>query len=97
MSTGTVQTPQSLAANIKPAGGDDAASAEYETTLVGLAMLAEKAERYDDMCFYLKELVISKTERNQTLEEEERNLLSVAFKNVVGAFTFILENIPKPR
>jgi len=86
MSAEEPSTPQELAASIKPAAAASVADKEaYEQTLVGLAMLAEKAERYDDMCYYLKELVISKTDREVALAEEERNLLSVAFKNVVGA------------
>lgn len=83
MSSGTVLTPTSLAEQLKT--DESITPAQFEDLLVGLAMLAEKAERYDDMCFYLKELVVSKTSRSETLEEEERNLLSVAFKNVVGA------------
>jgi len=86
MSSQTHSTPQQLAVSIKPQETASVPEKEvYEQTLVGLAMLAEKAERYDDMCFYLKELVYSKTDRGQPLAEEERNLLSVAFKNVVGA------------
>lgn len=57
---------------------------DFEALLVGLAILAEKAERYDDMCKYLTEVVSSKHKREAQLEENERNLLSVAFKNVVG-------------
>lgn len=49
--------------------------------LVEMAKLAEQAERYDDMVKYMKEL----TEKGQHLTDEQRNLLSVAFKNVVGA------------
>ncbi|XP_076024604.1 14-3-3 protein gamma-1 [Genypterus blacodes] len=49
--------------------------------LVQKARLAEQAERYDDMAAAMK----SVTELNQTLSNEERNLLSVAYKNVVGA------------
>jgi len=56
----------------------------FEALLVGLAILAEKAERYDDMCKYLTEVVNSKHKRSAQLKENERNLLSVAFKNVVG-------------
>lgn len=52
-----------------------------ESDLVDLAKLAEQAERYDDMVNYMKEL----TNRNGKLTDEQRNLLSVAFKNVVGA------------
>ena len=45
------------------------------------AKLAEQAERYDDMAAAMK-LV---TETGVELSNEERNLLSVAYKNVVGA------------
>lgn len=45
------------------------------------AKLAEQAERYDDMAALMK----SVTEEGQELSNEERNLLSVAYKNVVGA------------
>lgn len=49
--------------------------------LVQKAKLAEQAERYDDMAALMK----SVTEEGQELSNEERNLLSVAYKNVVGA------------
>ena len=50
--------------------------------LVEKAKLAEQAERYDDMAEAMKEVThIS----NGQLQAEERNLLSVAYKNVVGA------------
>jgi len=65
-------------------GASDKEHEDYEKLLVGLAKLAEKAERYDDMCKYLTEVVNSKTTRGKPLLEDERNLLSVAFKNVVG-------------
>ncbi|CAF0941714.1 unnamed protein product [Brachionus calyciflorus] len=45
------------------------------------AKLAEQAERYDDMAAAMKRV----TESNSELSNEERNLLSVAYKNVVGA------------
>ena len=45
------------------------------------AKLAEQAERYDDMASSMK----SVTESGEELSNEERNLLSVAYKNVVGA------------
>jgi len=57
---------------------------EWEADMVSLAQLAEKAERFDDMCKYLTAVVTSKHSRKQTLEEDQKNLLSVAFKNVVG-------------
>lgn len=46
-----------------------------------MAKLAEHSERYDDMVDAMKEV----TKMDGPLEEEERNLLSVAYKNVVGA------------
>ncbi|XP_078665068.1 14-3-3 protein zeta-like isoform X1 [Branchiostoma floridae x Branchiostoma belcheri] len=50
--------------------------------LVQRAKLAEQAERYDDMAQAMK----SVTEiTDSVLSNEERNLLSVAYKNVVGA------------
>ncbi|XP_061779735.1 14-3-3 protein beta/alpha-A [Nerophis lumbriciformis] len=49
--------------------------------LVQKAKLAEQAERYDDMAAAMKQV----TEQNKDLINEERNLLSVAYKNVVGA------------
>lgn len=50
-------------------------------TLVTTAKLAEQAERYDDMAAAMKKV----TEFGKLLQQEERNLLSVAYKNVVGA------------
>ncbi|MBN3308457.1 14-3-3 protein zeta/delta [Amia ocellicauda] len=49
--------------------------------LVQKAKLAEQAERYDDMAASMKAV----TEQDGELSSEERNLLSVAYKNVVGA------------
>ena len=50
-------------------------------TLLSQAKLAEQSERYEDMVRYMKELV----EKKSGIAPEERNLLSVAYKNVVGA------------
>lgn len=49
--------------------------------LVLRAKYAEQAERYDDMAAAMKKVTIL----NADLAQEERNLLSVAYKNVVGA------------
>lgn len=50
------------------------------------AKLAEQAERYDEMAESMKQLVEKcVVESNGELSVEERNLLSVAFKNAVGA------------
>lgn len=52
-----------------------------KSELVQKAKLAEQAERYDDMAAAMKAV----TEGDMELSNEERNLLSVAYKNVVGA------------
>lgn len=49
--------------------------------LVEQAKLAEQCERYEDMAAAMK----AETQRNPQLDDEQRNLLSVAYKNVVGA------------
>jgi len=57
--------------------------AEYnKENLIQRAKLAEQAERYDDMASAMKEVTKNETE---PLTTEERNLLSVAYKNIVGA------------
>jgi len=55
--------------------------ASEKDDLVQKEKLAEQAERYDDMAASMKKV----TEAGQELTNEERNLLSVAYKNVVGA------------
>ncbi|KAJ2235569.1 Growth-regulating factor 12 [Coemansia sp. RSA 485] len=50
-------------------------------TLVYMAKLAEQAERYDEMVKYMK--AVAKLGSDLTVEE--RNLLSVAYKNVIGS------------
>ena len=47
-----------------------------------MARVAEQAERFDDMVGFLKQVVGSKSEDFTT---EERNLLSVGFKNQIGS------------
>lgn len=51
-----------------------------KTEMIQKAKLAEQAERYDDMATCMKAV----TEQGAELSNEERNLLSVAYKNVVG-------------
>merc|ERR1711994_1005203 len=53
--------------------------------LVELVRVAETAERYEDMCKFVKKLVEMKSAKGEDLDVDERNLLSVAYKNVVGA------------
>ncbi|CAD6185392.1 unnamed protein product [Caenorhabditis auriculariae] len=52
--------------------------ADNKDELVQRAKLAEQAERYDDMAASMKKV----TELGAELSNEERNLLSVAYKNV---------------
>ena len=49
---------------------------------VYMAKMAEQAERYEEMVEYMKKVAQGCSE---DLSLEERNLLSVAYKNVVGA------------
>jgi len=53
--------------------------------LVFMARTAETAERYEDMCKFMRELVKWTDSKEADLTVEERNLLSVAYKNVIGA------------
>merc|ERR1739842_26109 len=50
-------------------------------SLVSFAKIAEQGERYDDMARAMRKV----TELDGALSQEKRNLLSVAYKNVVGA------------
>jgi len=50
-------------------------------SLVYKAKLAEQAERFDEMVSYMKDVA----KQPQELTVEERNLLSVAYKNVIGS------------
>lgn len=52
-----------------------------QKVFVSKAKLAEQAERYEDMSNNMKAVA----QIGQILSQEERNLLSVAYKNVVGA------------
>merc|ERR1711868_244656 len=56
-------------------------SEDQKAEYVSRAKLSEQAERYDDMAEFMR-LV---TESGIELTNEERNLLSVAYKNVVGS------------
>lgn len=59
------------------------------SALVFLARSAEKGERFDDMCRMIRELIkyisISPQVQDRDLTEEERNLFSIAYKNVIGS------------
>ena len=51
-------------------------------TLVFMARVADQAERYEDMVNFLQEMV---NKKDSDLNVEERNLLSVGFKNQIGS------------
>jgi 14-3-3 protein epsilon len=55
--------------------------AESRDNSIYMARLAEQAERYDEMATAMKKIA----ELGEELSIEERNLLSVAYKNVVGS------------
>lgn len=57
---------------------------ENSDNLLVLARITETAERFEDMCTIMGKLVKKKHSLQQNLEVEERNMLSVAYKNVVG-------------
>merc|ERR1712230_346490 len=48
-----------------------------------LSRVAEQAERFEDMVDFLKEAIGSKSGEDFTIDE--RNLLSVGFKNLIGS------------
>lgn len=52
---------------------------------VYLAKLAEQAERYDEMVSEMRKVAAQTDESTAELSVEERNLLSVAYKNVIGS------------
>jgi len=64
---------------------------EERKNLIAMAKLAENSERYEDMCKIMRALVeysgkpTTPIADKGDLSVEERNLLSVAYKNVVGA------------
>jgi len=58
---------------------------DEEKTLESLSQAAEAAERYEDMVKIMEKLVARKLDKKEGLSPDQRNLLSVAYKNVVGA------------
>jgi len=55
--------------------------ADERDTNIYMAKLAEQAERYDEMVEHMKNVA----QQPKELSVEERNLLSVAYKNVIGS------------
>uniref|UniRef100_A0A7N0VGM6 14-3-3 domain-containing protein n=1 Tax=Kalanchoe fedtschenkoi TaxID=63787 RepID=A0A7N0VGM6_KALFE len=52
---------------------------------VYLAKLAEQVERYEEMVSFMEKLVVGSAAVGSELMVEERNLLSAAYKNVIGS------------
>ncbi|KAJ0987203.1 hypothetical protein J5N97_005559 [Dioscorea zingiberensis] len=63
--------------------GEKMSSVESREDNVYMAKLAEQAERYEEMVEFMEKVV--KAVDTEELTVEERNLLSVAYKNVIGA------------
>ena len=55
-------------------------SAKYEKNIY-LAMLAEQCNRFEEMVEFLEEMLKS---RDKDLNGDERNLLSIAYKNTIS-------------
>merc|ERR1739848_294137 len=58
-----------------------ATMSESRDSITYMAKLAEQAERYQEMVDFMKQIAAM----NEELTVEERNLLSVAYKNVTGS------------
>jgi len=54
--------------------------------LVYMSRISEQTERFEDMLEYMKKVVKFGSELNN----EERNLLSVAYKNSVGSRRYLI-------
>ena len=52
--------------------------------LIFLVRVAEQAEKYDDMCDFLCDLIKLHLQLMEDFSVEERNLISVGFKNHIG-------------
>ena len=64
-------------------------SAKYEKNIY-LAMLAEQCNRFDEMVQFLEDMLKS---REKDLSNDERNLLSIAYKNSVSSRRTALRTI----
>lgn len=65
---------------------DDSDKEQTRKTLIEFARVAENAERWEDMSRFMRQLVEFVTGiLKEDLSQEERNLLSVAYKNVIGS------------
>merc|ERR1711871_912262 len=70
---------KSLKIDLRPAPNDLTAEQAYE-----MAKLAEHAERHEDMAAYMARVVKDKS--GDELTVDERNMISVGFKNMMTAY-----------
>lgn len=68
----------------------DRSPEDLNSDLLEMSKAAEAAERYEDMCIFMTKLALNtlepkSAESKRQFSVEERNLLSVAYKNVIGA------------
>lgn len=71
-----------LAADLVPKRSADSFQIpDDHQSLVTMAKVAEQTERYDEMVLCMRKIV----KMNSELTQDERNLLSVAYKNVIGS------------
>lgn len=61
------------------------ASSDAREENVYLAKVAERAERFEDMLEFVEKAAKAASSEGKDLTAEERHLLSVAYKNVVGS------------
>jgi len=58
---------------------------DLHSDIIFMAGICESSERHDDMCVLMHKLVTDVVAKNNTqLKDQDRNLLSVAYKNCVG-------------
>lgn len=57
------------------------ANESRHSTAIGMARLAEQTERFEDMVKYVKQVL----KEEEDITDEVRNLISIAYKNIVGA------------
>ena len=60
------------------------ASRKRLSGMIFLAKAAHEAEEFEDMYFYVKKMIDAKLELNVDFDVDERNLISVCFRNYVG-------------
>ena len=63
---------------------ENLASGQSIEKVIQLVRIAESAERWEDMCLIVNKMVEMKTNDGKDLDSAERNLLSAAYKHVVG-------------